>query len=221
AIAFQQLCCGLGHFAHSEFVHRRTVLVDVVHLLVDGLVRRRIQAAAALQVETHTARSVDLIHCVDKPYLALFGRLQQHRTAAVAEEHAGGAVGVVGHACIRICADHQNFFCAPLSTIFTPASSAYTNPEQPPETSNPHAPVAPILFCTRQAVEGNIMSGVTVPTMIISTSLAAMPRMARHFFAASAQMSLTPSPLANTCRSRMPVRSTIHSSLVSTNFSRS
>ena len=65
----------------------------------------------------------------------------------------------------------STFLCAPLSTIFTPACSAYTNPEQPPETSNPHAPLAPILSCTRHAVEGNIMSGVTVPTMMHSTSL--------------------------------------------------
>ena len=93
------------------------------------------------------------------------------------------------------------FLCAPLSTIFTPACSAYTNPEQPPETSNPHAPLAPILSCTRHAVAGNIMSGVTVPTMIISTSLASIPRAARHFFAASVHISLTPSPLASTCRS--------------------
>ena len=65
------------------------------------------------------------------------------------------------------------------------------------------------------------MSGVTVPTMMTSTSLASMPRAARHFFAASVHISLTPSPLASTCRSRMPVRSMIHWSLVSTIFSRS
>ena len=54
------------------------------------------------------------------------------------------------------------------------------------------------------------MSGVTVPTMITSTSLGSMPRAARHFFAASTQISLTPLPWASTWRSLMPVRSTIH-----------
>ena len=65
------------------------------------------------------------------------------------------------------------------------------------------------------------MSGVTVPTMMTSISLGSMPRVARHFLAASTQISLTPSPLASTWRSRMPVRDMIHSSLVSTIFSRS
>ena len=72
--------------------------------------------------------------------------------------------------------------CAPLSTSLTPACSAKTNPEQPAETSNPHAPLAPILSCTRHAVEGNIMSGVTVPTMMTSTSVGCDAARGQAFF---------------------------------------
>ena len=81
-----------------------------MHLVVDRLVRGRVQASAALQVQAHTARAVDLAHCVDKPNLALCSRLQQHSAATIAKQHAGCAVGVVGHARVRIRTDDQNFF---------------------------------------------------------------------------------------------------------------
>src|SRR5215469_16885530 len=115
----------------------------------------------------------------------------------------------------------STFLCMPLSTSFAPTCNAYGNPEQAAERSNPQAPFAPILSCTRQAVAGNIMSGVTVATMITSTSLAAMPRFFRQHFAASTARSLVATPLSTRCRSRIPVRSTIHLSFVSTIFSRS
>jgi len=65
------------------------------------------------------------------------------------------------------------------------------------------------------------MSGVTVATTITSTSLASMPRAARHRRAASAPRSLVATPLSTMCRSRIPVRSVIHLSLVATIVSRS
>src|SRR5580658_81122 len=94
----------------------------------------------------------------------------------------------------------RTLLCAPLSTILTPACKAYTNPEQPAETSKPQQFDAPILCCTREAVLGYIMSGVTVPTMMTSTSFGEMPRAARHFLAASAHISLTPLPAASLWR---------------------
>ena len=55
------------------------------------------------------------------------------------------------------------------------------------------------------------MSGVTVATIITSSSVAATPRFSRHFFAASTARSLAATPLSTRCRSRIPVRSRIHS----------
>src|ERR1700722_211698 len=95
------------------------------------------------------------------------------------------------------------------------------NAEQAAERSNPHAPFAPSLFCTTHAVDGNNMSGVTVPTMINSISVGASPRCARAFFAASTAKSLVATPLSTIWRSRIPTRLMIHSLLVSTIFSRS
>ena len=87
--------------------------------------------------------------------------------------------------------------------------------------SNPQARVALIFSCTRQAVAGKTMSGVTVPTTMRSSSEAAMPRRSRASRAAGTQMALVGVPGSTMCRRSMPVRVRIHSSEVSTNFSRS
>jgi hypothetical protein len=87
--------------------------------------------------------------------------------------------------------------------------------------SNPQARVALSFSCTRQAVAGKTMSGVTVPTTMRSSSEAAMPRRSRASTAAGTQMSLVGVPGSTMCRRSMPVRVRIHSSEVSTNFSRS
>ena len=76
--------------------------------------------------------------------------------------------------------------------------------------------MAPSLACTITAAEGKGMSGVTVPTMIMSTSSGRMPAIFSAFFEAAAAMSLVASPGAAMRRAPMPVRSRIHESLVST-----
>ena len=49
------------------------------------------------------------------------------------------------------------------------------NAEHAADRSKPQARAAPILFCTRHAVLGNNMSGVTVPTMMRSMSCGVSP----------------------------------------------
>jgi hypothetical protein len=65
------------------------------------------------------------------------------------------------------------------------------------------------------------MSGVTVATMIRSISSGETPRRSRAMRAARAARSLVAVPGSTTWRSRIPVRVRIHSSEVSTIFSRS
>src|SRR6185437_9137156 len=96
------------HFAHGELVDGLPILVDEVHLLVDGLVGRRAEAAACGQVEAYAAGAVDLVHVIDHADLAFFAGLDEHGSAAVAEEDAGGAVGVVGHAGVGVGAADQD-----------------------------------------------------------------------------------------------------------------
>src|SRR5580704_3885951 len=115
----------------------------------------------------------------------------------------------------------RTFLYCPDSTNFAPVFSAYTKPEQPAETSKPQVFSIPSLCCTRQAVEGYIMSGVTVPTTIRSTSCRLNGWTACSFFTASTAKSLAATPLSTRWRSRMPTRSMIHWLVVSTIFSRS
>jgi hypothetical protein len=81
--------------------------------------------------------------------------------------------------------------------------------------------VAPIFCCTRQAVEGNGMSGVMVATMTRSICSAVTPAIFIARWAALAARSEVNSSFAAMRRSLMPVRDVIHSSEVSTIFSRS
>ena len=73
---------------------------------------------------------------------------------------------------------------------------------------------------TEQAVDGNAISGVTVPTTTRSISFACTPAAFRAAFAALEAMSEVGSSTA-ILRSFMPVRVAIQSSEVSTIFSRS
>jgi hypothetical protein len=84
--------------------------------------------------------------------------------------------------------------------------------------SNAGMPASPMRRCTRQAVEGSGVSGETVATMSASTLSTPAAAMARR--PASAAMIDVVMPDATLRRSRMPVRSRIQASEVSTIASR-
>src|SRR5205814_9954278 len=94
-------------------------------------------------------------------------------------------------------------------------------PEQAASKSNAAARRAPIFRCTRQAVEGKGMSGVIVATMMRSICSAVTAAFFSARKAAAAARSEVNSSLAASRRSFIPVREVIHSSEVSTIFSRS
>ncbi len=77
-------------------------------------------------------------------------------------------------------------------------------------------------LCWRKAAHAGIgMSGEMVPTTMRSRSSARVPASSSARTAAFSAMSEVFSPGAATCRCRMPVRSVIQASLVSTIFARS
>src|SRR6266436_2719030 len=115
----------------------------------------------------------------------------------------------------------STFLCVPAPTNCAPTVSAYAKPEQAAERSKPQAFFAPMRSCTRQAVAGKNMSGVTLASTIRSISAGSVLVCASTALAASVAMCEVAVPFSTTWRSRMPVRVTIHSSLVSTIFSRS
>src|SRR5436853_6656479 len=72
----------------------------------------------------------------------------------------------------------RTFLWAPVAMNCAPDCRAYTKAEQAAERSKPQTFFAPSLSCTRQAVEGSNMSGVTVSTRIAWMSEGAMRRAA-------------------------------------------
>jgi hypothetical protein len=94
-------------------------------------------------------------------------------------------------------------------------------PVQPALTSNAMPFLAPSRLCSTQAVEGNGMSPVTVPTTIRSMSAGFKFASVSAFSQALRAMSDAASSGPDILRSFMPVRSTIHSSDVSIILSRS
>ena len=120
---------------------------------------------------------------------------RKHRPGAVSEDDARGAVLVVDDAAHHVGADDEDTRSwAPLAMNCEPTVNEYTNPQHAAERSNPHARDAFSLSCTRHAVDGNIMSGVTVPTMMRSMSSALMPRRSSASCAAAAASSEVPVP---------------------------
>src|SRR5260370_5198000 len=64
----------------------------------------------------------------------------------------------------------KTFLCVPAPTNCAPTVSAYAKPEHAADRSKPHAFLAAMHFCTRQAVAGENMFGVTVASTIKSIS---------------------------------------------------
>ena len=66
-------------------------------------------------------------------------------------------------------------FTVPARMNWSAMLNAYMKPEHAALTSKAMQPFAPSMFCTRQAVDGKIRSGVVVPTISNSTSAPVMP----------------------------------------------
>src|SRR6185503_4125207 len=94
-------------------------------------------------------------------------------------------------------------------------------PEQAASTLNAGQLLMPSLSCTRQATFGKIKSGVVVPTTTKSISFGVTPALSSAARAALCARWLVYSSSAAMCRRSIPVRLLIHSSVVSTIFSRS
>src|ERR1019366_10309365 len=99
-----------------------------------------------------------------------------------------------------------------------PMATPYTKPAHAAAMSNAGTPAGPSLRCTRHAVEGSGEGGETVATMSASTLSTPAAAIARR--PASAAIIEVVIPDAILRRSRMPVRSRIQASDVSTIASR-
>ena len=111
-------------------------------------------------------------------------------------------------------------FARPDATYASAIESAVMNPVQAELQSKAAAFFAPSFAWIRDEQAGTIWSGVTVPTTIRSRSSGRSFAAASARFPASYAMSDVASPSAAHRRSLIPVRWTIHSSDVSTIFSK-
>ena len=82
-----------------------------MHLGVDGLVRRRIQAASAFHAQKVAVRAVGVVDSIDQAVLV--GRLQKNARRRIPEQDAGGSVGVVGDGAHFVRTDHHHLLVAP------------------------------------------------------------------------------------------------------------
>ncbi len=113
------------------------------------------------------------------------------------------------------------FLYMPLTIYCLAVIKAKRKPAHAALTSKAVAFLAPSAFCTRHATDGKLLSGLIVATMIRSSFAGSKSADFNACFAAFVAKWLLRSPLAAMRRSLIPVRVVIHSSLVSTIFSRS
>ena len=179
-------------------------------------------AAAGGHAERRTAAAVDLMREIDDARLVLAGGHEHHRAGAVAEQHARGAIGVVDDARHHVGADDQRVVGRP------GRHDLHGGGQRIREARAGRAEVeAPRLrradfCCSMHAVLGKIVSGVVVPTTMNPSLLGREARLAASRpRPPAARGRRSPRPGSTMCRSRMPVRCRIHSSDVSTIFSRS
>src|SRR5271168_671091 len=195
--------------------------MHVMHPLLHRLLRRRVQRTASRHIQARPARTVNIVREVQDALFGVSGRLQQRRARPVSKQYAGGSVLIIQNGRHHVAADRQHLPVRTCSHKLRPHRQRVHKPAARRRQVKPHAPFAPSRSCTRHAVAGNIMSGVTLATTIISISSGSVPVWASTLFAASVARCDAATPVSATCSSRIPVRVRIHSSLVSTSFSRS
>jgi len=123
----------------------------------------------------HRIPSISLAE-IDQPDLTLFGRFDQDRAGAIAKDDAGRAVGIVDDRRHGVRPNHQNLGVDPgLDQFRSHLEARKENRSKLRKDRSPTQPWAPSLSCTRQAVAGKSMSGVTVATITTSTSFGLDP----------------------------------------------
>ena len=150
-------------------------------------------------------------------------RLQHHRAGAVAEQHAGRAVGPVEDAREGLRADDQRALgLAGADQRVGGGRARRRSRSRPPAGRRRRRASCPSFSWTVTAVAGKVLSGVEVAT---HDQVDVGGRRGRRRRARAARprppRSEVISPSAAIWRSRMPVRCAIHSSEVSTIFARS
>src|SRR5271156_431630 len=110
AVAFEDFDGQLAHTAHGIFEDLRAFLMDEVHAGVYGVLRGGMQGAAAGHVEVAAAGTVHVVNEIEDAFGVRGCGFDEYGAGTVAEEDAGGAVGVIEDGSHHVTADDQNFF---------------------------------------------------------------------------------------------------------------
>ena len=78
-----------------------------MHLLVNRIVGRRIEASSTGHTEILSSRAIDIKLVVNNSVALLFCRLKEHCTGSIAKENARVPVSIIGNAAHFVCTDHQ------------------------------------------------------------------------------------------------------------------
>src|SRR6188474_64141 len=85
----------LFRLAHRELKDAGTILLHVVHALVDAVVRRRLTAAARRHAQGGAAAAVDLVLEIENHAVSRVCGRHNDSARTVSKQHTGGAVLVV------------------------------------------------------------------------------------------------------------------------------
>ncbi len=94
-VAGEQLFANFGLFTDGELEYLLAILVNIVHFLVDSFVTRGIQASPSRHVQGASSGSVNLVDKIDQADRIIFRGFEDRGPRTVAEDHAGGAIGVI------------------------------------------------------------------------------------------------------------------------------
>ena len=115
-VAVQSVALGherasVAHVSHCEAIDRATLLVELVHLVIDGEIRGRASRTAGLHAEEGHALAVGAEVAVF-PSEIFGGGFDEHSTCTVTKDRTSGAVGVIDDARHLVGADYDDLFVA-------------------------------------------------------------------------------------------------------------
>ena len=111
-ITFSNKCAGIAHVCYSELKHRAAFLMQIVHAMVDGEIRRTANRTASLQAQERKSLSIRTQEGI-LPSHALFKRRLKHNSGStVTKNRASGAVCVIHDAGHLVGTANNDFLIA-------------------------------------------------------------------------------------------------------------
>src|SRR5262249_25577438 len=112
-IALQKFLAEFRLLTNGKLENRLAILMDVMHFLLDRLVRGRVQASSPRHVEETAAGTVNFMQEIDQTDRVVVSRFEEYAAAAISENDAGSSIGVVNDRRHPIGPNDQHFPMCP------------------------------------------------------------------------------------------------------------